>query len=268
MCFNSIFIINGFNMSSKKYIIERSFNKMRALIESRVIEQSSTQTSSSTTNQALSDPNRDQKISANIDATMDQAMSALVSSLPTMLANFAKNSGDKDGVIEVPGVYDGDKSQEQSIQDKSSQSQTIQEMTFDEGKFSKCMGEQISEGGLIGLVASAPAIIKYGGKAVEWTGKKMNSGWLSKWGNKTAQAGENLHHKYISVIERAIKPFMPNATPEQLHKAADGIFMSGVAILFAGGLADPGMLTGVKGTELGQKAISILGKVMPTIGFA
>jgi hypothetical protein len=79
---------------------------------------------------------------------------------------------------------------------------------------------------------------------------------------------KKIHHKYIHLIEKAIAPFMPNATKEQLHKAANGIFMGGVAVLFAGGLASPDVLTGVKGAELGEVALQALQKALPNIGFA
>jgi hypothetical protein len=271
-------------MSTKKQLIEQSLNKMKILVESRINEAptpgavGATPAPAPGTQAPAVDPQRDQKIAQNIDVTMDQAMQTMVSKLPGLLSNFAKSSGDKDGVIDAPGVYDNNtqsagqsaagKAPAQAAPGQTIQEGKINEITFDEGKFMECMDEELSEGGLLGLIASAPAILKYGGKAASWTGEKMNSAWLKKWGNKTAKAGEKLHHKYIAVIEKALKPFMPNATPEQLHKAADGIFMTGVAILFAGSLAHPGMLTGVKGAELGEKGLAVLQKVMPTVGFA
>jgi hypothetical protein len=279
-------------MAKNKKIIEESFSKMKTLLESKLNEAPAaapmaaplapTQPAQQPAGQQApaADPQRDQKIAQSIDATMDQAMAKLVQGLPDILGNFAKTAGDKDGAIDAPGVYDNNA--EQGAQPKAQpsalpqqgaakpiqESDMVSEIRFDEAKFMECMGEELNEGGLLGLVASAPVILKYGGKASSWVGKKMNSQWLQKWGGKVSQSGEKLHHKYISVIEKAIKPFMPNATPEQLHKAADGIFMGGVAILFAGGLADPEMLTGVKGTELGEKAMAIFQKAMPAMGFA
>jgi len=260
-------------MSNKKKLIEESFNKMKNLIENRINE-APTAPAAPAQQQVAADPQRDQKIAQNIDATMDQAMQTMINKLPGLLANFAKNSGDKDGVIDAPGVYDN---QDGAVAGQPSaqpggqpiQEGKVNEITFNEAKFFECMDEgELNEGGLLGLAASAPAILKYGGKASQWIGKKMDSAWLQKWGGKTAEAGEKLHHKYISVIEKALKPFMPNATPEQLHKAADGIFMGGVAILFAGGLAHPGLLTGVKGAELGEKALAVMQTALPAIGFA
>jgi len=265
-------------MSKNKQLIEESFNKIKSILENVIIEApiaTSATAPESTPNPqqpAESDPDRDQKIAKNIDVTMDQAMATVVKSLPKVFANFAKTTGDKDGVLDAPGVYDNNA--QQSKQQQSGQAKPIQEgeyreLTFDESKFLECMGGgQIEEGGLIGLVASAPAILKYGGQASKWVGKKMNSQWLQKWGNKAAEAGEKLHHKYIHAIEKVLKPLMPNATPEQLHKAANGAFIGIVGVLFAGSLAHPGMLTGVKGVELGQEALVALQKSLPSIGFA
>jgi hypothetical protein len=61
---------------------------------------------------------------------------------------------------------------------------------FDESKFIEGMSGNINEAGLVSLVVSAPAILKYGGQASKWVGKKLNSQWLQKWGNKAAEAGE------------------------------------------------------------------------------
>ena len=264
-------------MSKNKKILEESFYKMKSIIESRlseapeaVVKPTAQSTQAQSQQTVVDSQKRDQQISQNIDATMDAAMKALVDSLPELLSNFAKTSGDKDGVIDAPGVY-GNNAQPEGGQ--TQQAQPIKEgelrsITFDESKFMETMGGDLNEGGLLGIVASAPAILKYGGQASKWIGKKMNSQWLEKWGEKTAKTGEKLHHKYIGLIEKVLKPLMPNATPEQLHKAADGIFMGGVAILFAGGLANPGMLTGIKGAELGQFATNTIKNVLPTLGFA
>ena len=257
-------------MNKKAKLIESSISKMKKIIESKIGEQ---QTNQNQTQQASQDPNRDAKIARNIDATMDQAMSQFVSNLPDMISNFVNTAGDKDGVLDAEGVYDS----EQAVQQQQQQQQTTQqvnessvlELKFDESKFLECMDEgELNEAGIMGLVASAPAILKYGGKASQWVGKKMNSQWLQKWGNRAAKAGENLHHKYIHAIEKVIAPFMPNASKEQIHQAANGIFMGGVAVLFAGGLAHPDALLGVKGAELGEFGAEVFKKAMPQLGFA
>lgn len=273
-------------MAKNKKIIEESFDKMKSLVESRINEAPVGQTIPAATQPSQVAPAapaakpavqdtaaRDQKISKNIDVTMDQAMAKLVQGLPALLGNFSKTGGDKDGVLDAPGVYDNN-NQDAKAATQTQGAQPIQEgmmneITFDEGVFMNTMEDgELNEAGLLSLAVSAPAIMKYGGKAAEWAGKKMNSAWLQKWGGKAAKAGEKLHHKYVGLIEKALKPFMPNATPDQLHKASNAIFMGGVAILFAGGLASPGVLTAVKGTELGEIALSTIPKILPRLGFA
>jgi hypothetical protein len=259
-------------MNNKKKLVEESFKKMKTLLESRIGEAQAAPAAQQPAQvqqpaqKPAADPKRDQKIGQNIDATMDQAMAKMVQGLPAVLAKFAKAGGDKDGALDASGVYDNDgaNAQAQPIQEGM-----VNEITFNEAVFMETMGEgELNEGGILGLAMAVPAILKYGGKAAEWTGKKMNSQWLQKWGGKTAKAGEKIHHKYIGVIEKVIAPFMPNANKEQLHKAANGIFMGGVAIMFAGGLAHPGILTGVKGAELGEFSLASIGKILPKLGFA
>lgn len=241
-------------MNKKKKLMEESLKKMKTLVENVVIEQSA-------------NSKRDQKISKNIDVTMDQAMARMVKGLPNVLSKFAKSGGDKDGALDASGVYDNNSQQAQTGA-QPIQEGMINEIMFDESVFMGAIGDnELNEGGILGLAMAVPAILKYGGKAAEWTGKKMNSAWLQKWGGKTAKAGEKIHHKYIGIIEKAIAPFMPNANKEQIHKAANGIFMGGVAIMFAGGLAHPGILTGVKGAELGEFSLAKIGAILPKLGF-
>lgn len=211
---------------------------------------------------------RDQVISNSIDDTMDTAMNVFVSSLSNILSNATKSIGDKDGVLDAPGVYDNSSTEQKPVQES-----IIGELTFDENKFKEGFG--LNEGGLLGLAVSAPAILKYGGQASGWLGKKMNSQWLQKWGNKTAEAGEKLHHKYIGVIEPIVAKFMPNASKEQVHKAANAIFIGGVAVLFTGGLTSPDLLAGgldgttlVKGKELAHVAIKSIPAIINKLGFA
>lgn len=268
-------------MSKKKKLIEESFNKMRNLLENRINEvaapapanygQAQSAPTQTAQAQPAADPQRDQKIAQNIDVTMDQAMSVVIEKLPNLLADFSKKSGDKDGSVDAPGVYDNNqanKPQAQGQQPQAIKEGVVTEITFDEGKFMQRMGEGLNEGGILGIVMSAPAILKYGGQFSRWIGKKMNSQWLQKWGDKVAKSGEKLHHKYIHAIEAVLKPLMPNATPEQLHKAANGIFMGAVGILFAGSLAHPSLLTGIKGAELGEETLASLKNLLPSFGFA
>lgn len=215
-----------------------------------------------------------QQVKNNIDITMDQGMSALIKQLPSILQNFTTASGDKDKQLDLPGQNSvQNKKSSQNIQTQNqtkpqiTESEYIKELKFDEQKF-KSNFKDLNEGGILGLVASAPAIMQLGSKLLNWTGKKTNTEFLQKWGNSVAGAGEKLHHKYIAVLEKAVAPFMKNSTPQQKHQAAEAMFMTLVAALFAGGLSSPGILTGVKGQELASYASKITLKAMSGLGFA
>lgn len=268
-------------MNNKKKIIEESFNKMKSLLESRLSEASMVQPAqpgqqaqqlgqqprqqAQQPGQQPKNPQRDKEISKNIDVTMDQAITQVVKGLPAVLDKFVKSSGDKDGALDAPGVYDNNAQPKNTIQEGA-----VNEVVFDESKFMEAFGEQeLDESAFISSFMAAPAILKYGGQFAKWTGNKMNSKWLQKWGGKTAEAGEKLHHKYIQGIEKIIARFMPNASQEQIHKAANVIFMGAVGIAFADGLSHPGIfLNGVKGAELGEFALSKIGNILPKIGFS
>lgn len=320
------------------------------------------------------------QIKKNIDTTLKQAMDVVIKNLGKSLASATKSIGDKDGVMDVPGVYTND-SNPQPGQAQSQNKQTVQEddymleiiddisenvieedvsektrkiidswmekfgaretavkiinnfllrtvgmtasdlpdtstfsngldvmeddlnegdykealktatetamemledegfgnlfeeesnelyeITFDEEKYKEnCT---LEEGGLLGVVASAPAILQFGGKAAGWLGEKLNQNWLKSAGNYVAKKGEQLHHFYIDEIEKTLHMFMPNADQEKIHKASEALFMGLVGILFAGSLAHPGALTAVKGGELGQYVMSNLPKVLDKLGFA
>jgi hypothetical protein len=221
-----------------------------------------------------------QQVQNSIDKTMDQGMAILVQQLPAILKNFTSTVGDKDGQLDIPGQQPNTQQTQQPQQQQKTQPQAqtqqpqqvqevsnIRELKFDEEKF-KSHFQELNEGGIIGLVASAPAIMQLGGKLLGWTGKKANIQFMQKWGKNVAHAGEKLHHKYLAVLEKAIEPFMKNSTPEARHQAAEAMFMTLVAGLFAGGLAAPDVLTGVKGQELASYAGKVTSKALASLGFA
>ena len=217
----------------------------------------------------------------NIEKTMDQGMNSLIQQLPNILKNFTTTVGDKDGQLDIAGQQQqnnqqvqGQKQQQQPVQGQQQQpaqvkeSAQIRELKFDENKFKSHLSDEMNEGGIMGLVASAPAIMQLGGKLIGWTGKKVNSNVMQKWGKSVADAGHKLHHKYIGALEKVIAPFMKNSSKEDVHKAAEAMFMTLVAGLFAGGLTAPDLLTGVKGQELAQYVGKIAPKAMGGLGFS
>jgi hypothetical protein len=208
---------------------------------------------------------KDGQIENNISKTLIQALDILVADMPNILNVIANQQGDKDGIIDAPGVYKFDKQQTVSeIKDGH-----ILEIKFDENKFQECMEEDlIKEAGLLGLTLSAPAIINMTGKIASWTGKKLNTNWLQKFGDKMSHFGEKIHHKYIGTIEKVITPFMPNASKEQIHKVAEIALMGVIGALFAGGLSNPGALEAVKGQELASFVKNELPNIFSKIGFS
>jgi hypothetical protein len=206
----------------------------------------------------------------NIEKTMDQGMNSLIQQLPNILKNFTATAGDKDGQLDVVGQQQPQAQQQPQTQKQAPVKEGIQlrELKFDENKFKSHLDGAISEGGIVGLVASAPAIMNLGGKLIGWTGKKVNSNLMQKWGKSVADAGHKLHHKYIGALEKVIAPFMKNNSKEDVHKAAEAMFITLVAGLFAGGLTSPDLLTGIKGQELASYVKNMAPKVMGNLGFA
>jgi hypothetical protein len=209
----------------------------------------------------------------NIEKTMDQGMNSLIQQLPNILKNFTATAGDKDGQLDIAGQQQAQQPQQQAQQPQAQQGQVkesaqMKELKFDENKFKSHLSDEMNEGGIMGLVASAPAIMQLGGKLIGWTGKKVNSNLMQKWGKNVADAGHKLHHKYIGVLEKVITPFMKNSSKEDVHKAAEAMFMTLVAGLFAGGLTAPDFLTGVKGQELAQYVGKIAPKALGGLGFS
>lgn len=205
----------------------------------------------------------------NIEKTMDQGMNSLIQQLPNILKNFTSTAGDKDGQLDIAGQQQAQGQQKvQGQQAQVKEMVELKELKFDENKFKSHLSDEVNEGGVVGLVASAPAIMQLGGKLIGWTGKKVNSNLMQKWGKSVADAGHKLHHKYIGALEKVIAPFMKNSSKEDVHKAAEAMFMTLVAGLFAGGLTAPDLLTGVKGQELAQYVKQMAPKAMGSLGFA
>lgn len=215
-----------------------------------------------------------QQVQQNIQTTMDQGMNALIKQLPNILKNFTATAGDKDNQLDVAGQQQQQPQQQQQAGQQNQAQQQVKEseegriLRFDEDKFKNHLEGELNEGGLLGLAASAPAIMQLGGKFLGWTGKKVNSDVMQKWGKSVADAGHKLHHKYIGALEKIIVPFMKGQSHEAIHQAAEAMFMTLVAGLFAGGVASPDMLTAVKGQELAQYVQKMTPKALAAFGFA
>jgi hypothetical protein len=237
-------------------------------------------------------PNTQQKVAVNqqqaqknVQDAIGIALKDISSKLPALLKNFA--DADKDGKVEY-GTYSDkvepaqqqtktavkstpqtpQQTQTQTPSQTTTQPKPIKESTikFEEGKFQENVG--LNEAGVIGLVASAPAILNLGGKLLGKLGKKVNAQWLQNIGGKVANAGHLLHNSYIGIFEKALTPFMKGASKEQLHTAAEALFMVIVGTMLAQGVTSPDILTGVKGKELANYVSKALPKVLPSMGFA
>ena len=180
--------------------------------------------------------------------TLDIALSTITKDLEGVLAGALTKVGDKDGELDI--------AESMGIKTK--------EIDFDEN----ALKDTLSEGGWMGLVLSAPAILQLGGKMAGWLGKKLDQGWLEKIGGKVATAGDKLHHKYIHGFEIIAKKFMPNSSDEEVHKVAEALMMGVVGILFTMGVANPGALEGVKAQELAGYVKKVLPAVLGRIGIA
>jgi len=195
---------------------------------------------------------------AKIEKTMSDAMNIISKDLGNIIKNSTAKIGDKDGVLDSPGNYDN------TAPAANTQSQQVNEITFNEQVYA----HNLEEGGVLGLVVSAPAILQFGGKALSWVGKKANSQVIQNVGGKIAKVGEGIHHKYIHVFEKILKPFMPSASDDQVHKAAEAMMMGVVGLLFVAGVTAPGALEAVKGTEIAGYVRKVLPAVLEKIGFA
>jgi hypothetical protein len=218
-----------------------------------------------------------------IQTNMSQGMAALMQSLPSILKTFTATVGDKDGQLDVAGQpqnnqqAQGQRAPQQPAQVQPQQgaqtpAQPIKEekkreLFFDETKFNSEIGG-LNEGGIVGLVASAPAILQFGGKLLQKLGSKTNPNIIQKFGGQVSKAGEALHHTYIGAIEKVLTPFMPNADAQTKHKAAEGVFMVLVSGLFIGSMASPNTLSMVKGKELADYVRKIAPSIMSSVGFA
>jgi hypothetical protein len=205
------------------------------------------------------------QIEKNIASTITQALDSVIKDMPNILKTVASELGDKDGIIDVPGVYKNDKQE----QVQESEMDKIFEIKFDENKFQECMKEDlIKEAGFLSVALSAPVLISMAGKAASWTGKKMNANWLQKFGGKMSHFGEKIHHKYIGIIQKILTPLMPGASEKQVHKAAEIAMIGIIGVLFAGGLSNPSALEAVKAQEIASFAKSELPNILSKIGFS
>ena len=121
----------------------------------------------------------------------------------------------------------------------------------------------INEAGFVtalGIVLSVPALMKilgYGLKLgsrviAKLKGEKVDPHTL---GDKIIHAAEHIHHKFIGVVEFALKPFIKDVGIRK--KAADYIFHAIVLLLLVD--SGVGIYKGLKAANIDLKTLSFLG---------
>lgn len=129
--------------------------------------------------------------------------------------------------------------------------------------------ENVEEGALnedgilltaLGLVLSVPALmkilgygLKLGNKVIaKLKGKDVDPHTL---GDKIIHAAEEVHHKFIALVEFALKPFIKDIAARK--KAADYIFHAIVLLLLVN--SGVGIFKGLKAANIDLKTLSYLG---------
>ena len=221
----------------------------------------------------------DQKTAAAAEASTKQALDAIMKQLPSILQNFSTTVGDKDGQIETGAEQKPQAQPQQQVQPQPQaqpqaqpqQVKEVRQIKFNESKYKESLSNEngeLDEALIAGLVASAPAIMNLGGKAIGWVGKKIKSQATQNVGTAIANAGHKLHHTYISTIEKIILPFTKSLTPENRKKAAEAVYLSIIAGLFATSITAPDAMSAVKGQELFAGVKSLLPKILSKVGIS
>jgi hypothetical protein len=123
--------------------------------------------------------------------------------------------------------------------------------------------DTVNEAGVVtalGLVLSVPALMKilgYGLKlghkvVAKLKGEKVDPHTL---GDKIIHAADHIHHKFIGVVEFALKPFIKDVAIRK--KAADYIFHAIVLLLLVD--SGVGIYKGIKAASIDLKTLSFLG---------
>lgn len=200
------------------------------------------------------------EIDPNFEKEMQAALGQIMNDLPNEIANVAKNSGDRDGQLELVG---------------GNQQQTPQQVQNEAELKEAILG--LAAGGVLAL----PAIVGMVGKAAQFLGKKIGHGDLNQWGEKTKHFAEKMHHSYEGVIDKILSPFTKNLSPEQKKTVNKLVFYAIIATFFGVGAsgaigaastgnaalaAAEGGLSGIKAGELVAAAKEIIPKVLSTSG--
>ena len=216
----------------------------------------------------------DAKTVTGAETATQQALNVIVKQLPNLLQKSSTIIGDKDGQLEtgeeqVVQAQPQVRPQNQGNLQQPQQIKEVRQIQFDEGVYDSIVAEasgELDEALIAGLIASAPAIMQLGAKAVGWVGKKINSQATQKVGEVIANAGNKLHHSYIAAIEKIIVPFTKNLKPESRKKAAEAIYLAIIAGLFATSVSAPNVMSAIKANELVAGAQNMLPNILFKLG--
>ena len=215
------------------------------------------------------------EIDPNFEKEMQAALSKVMSDLPSELNDLARNSGDRDGQLELTGDQQGQPATGTQPQQLVQPQQTAEEVQ-NQAELNEAIGMLLA-GGVLAL----PAITGLVGKAAKFLGKTIGSGDLNQWGEKTKKFAEKMHHSYEGVIDRVLSPLTKNLDPAKRKTINKIVFYAIIATFFgvgasgavgaagagnAGLAAAEGGLSGVKAAELIAAVRSVLPSVLSTSG--
>jgi hypothetical protein len=184
----------------------------------------------------------------SIEHELTIALDQVMKQLPQTLAHIAKNSGDRDGQIEM-----GQQNQQ-------------------EAELNEAIGTLLAGGAL-----ALPAIGNIVGKVASFLGQKLDNQKIQNFGKITQDLSHKLHHKYEAVIDKVLSPLTRHMNPQQRHAANKILFYAIVAALGgvgaagavkAAGVGNVGLaavetgLTGVKATEIIAAAKDVVPKIL------
>jgi len=212
----------------------------------------------------------DGNIDPNFEKEMQAALGQIMQDLPNELSNLAKNAGDRDGQLELTGGQ-----QPVQGQQATQPTQTPQQVQ-NESELNEAIGMLLA-GGVLAL----PSIIGMVGKAAKFLGKTIGQGDIARFGEKTKNFAEKMHHSYEGVIDKILSPLTKNLDPAKRKIINKVVFYAIVATFFgvgatgavgaagagkAGLAAVEGGLSTVKASELVAAAKEIIPKVLSSSG--
>jgi hypothetical protein len=158
----------------------------------------------------------------NVENELAIAVDQIMRDLPQMLANVAKNGGDRDGQLEPA------------------------QSTQQEAELHEAVGLMIA-----GAAIALPAIKNIIGKVASFLGKKLDSQRLENFGTMIQNLSHKLHHKYEAIIDKTLLPFTKNMNPNQRRTINKLLFYAIVAAL--GGV---GAVGAVKAVGIGHMGLA------------